>query len=74
MYFYPPAAVDWRIFELTARGYVPRPDEDTFEIGDRAAARKRRLEGVEKGKRAAMCTLKWCTDAHWYRSKEKARS
>ncbi|KZV59796.1 hypothetical protein PENSPDRAFT_694833 [Peniophora sp. CONT] len=46
--WYAPPAVSWSLLEPTARGYLPRPDEDTFPRGEAALSKKRKLEGVEK--------------------------
>ncbi|KZV61415.1 hypothetical protein PENSPDRAFT_693427 [Peniophora sp. CONT] len=48
VHWYPPPAVPSSVLEPVGRGIVPRPDVDTFELGDQAESRKRRLEGLEK--------------------------
>ncbi|KZV60820.1 hypothetical protein PENSPDRAFT_671414 [Peniophora sp. CONT] len=45
--WYPPPAVAWSLLEATARGYLPRPDEETFERGDQATNQKRQRVALD---------------------------
>ncbi|VDC05386.1 unnamed protein product, partial [Peniophora sp. CBMAI 1063] len=44
----PPPHCLWAMIEPIGRGYVPRPDQDSFELGQEAQKKKKRLEGALK--------------------------
>ncbi|VDC01761.1 unnamed protein product, partial [Peniophora sp. CBMAI 1063] len=44
----PPPHCPWAMIEPIGRGYVPRPDEDSFELGQEAAKKKKKLDGALK--------------------------
>ncbi|VDC00582.1 unnamed protein product [Peniophora sp. CBMAI 1063] len=44
----PPPHCPWAMIEPIGRGYVPRPDEDSFELGQEAAKKKKKWDGALK--------------------------
>ena len=44
--WYPPPGVSWSYLERVGRGYLTRPDEDTYELGSEAQAKKRKAKNI----------------------------
>ncbi|VDB96475.1 unnamed protein product [Peniophora sp. CBMAI 1063] len=44
----PPPDCTWSLVEPIARGYLPRPDQATFKLGDEAQRKKRKIEASQK--------------------------